>query len=123
MKHWMFRATTLMVAIALAEPALAASCEGKSYTISFSEFPVGTAITTNYADKGLLFASGAFITDDGANPTSPVLSATPKFQGSVTGAFVDPNDSSKNATVKWLSFDAGYFDDLGSTEVVFSQYQ
>jgi hypothetical protein len=99
--------------------AHAQQCEEHSYTISFSEFAEGTAITSQYLDKGVLFGSGAFITQDGANPTSPVLSGTPKFQGPVTATFVAPGNASTAAETKQLTFDAGYFDEVGSTQVTF----
>jgi hypothetical protein len=81
--------------------------------LTFSEFPVGTSITEQYKDQGVVFSGGTFISPDGANPTSPVLSGSPRFQGPVRGAFVAPGGSAP-ATVESLSLDAGYIDEPGS---------
>jgi len=86
-------------------------------TITFSEFPDGSSITTQYEPNGIIFGGDTpFITDDGANPTSPVLSGTPQFYGSITGTFVTPDGSAR--TVGSFSLDVGYIDTPGSTEVV-----
>ena len=85
--------------------------------ITFSEFPLGTYITDQYQDFGIIFGgSNPFICTDGANPTSPVLSGTPRFRGDITGVFVDPN-TGNNTVVESFTFDAGYFDEIGSTRV------
>jgi len=85
--------------------------------ITFSEFPVNTAITTQYQGDGIIFGgSSPFITNDGANPTSPVLSGSPLFMGSIAGGFVVPG-STTPATVGSFSLDAGFFDAVGSTEL------
>lgn len=55
------------------------AAQGASAVITFSEFAVGTSISTQYQNIGITFGgSGPFITTDGANPTSPVLSGTPR---------------------------------------------
>lgn len=97
------------------------ACEGseQTYTLSFSEFPVGTSITTQYLDKGVVFSNGSFITNDGSNPTSPVLSGTPTFQGPISATLFNPEDHTEEAAATALSFDAGYFDEVGSTQVTF----
>lgn len=88
--------------------------EANTPVITFSEFPVGTSISTQYQNLGIIFGgSGAFITNDGANPTSPVLSGTPLFTGNITGTFVKPTDGSPS-TATSFSLDAGYFDAIGS---------
>lgn len=89
-------------------------------TLTFSEFPVGTPITNQYAGLGVTFSSSGgspFITNDSANPTSPVLSGTPQFTGSITATFVSPSSPSNRATAMNVSFDAGFFDSVGSTSV------
>src|SRR3954453_21929853 len=52
-------------------------------TLTFSEFPVGTVITTQYAAQGVLFSgltgNAPIIANDGAMPDSPVLSPNPPF--------------------------------------------
>src|SRR5205085_2301554 len=88
-----------------------------STVITFSEFSVGTSISTQYQNVGIHFGgSGPFITTDGANPTSPVLSGSPLFQGDITGTFVEPG-SSQPTVVESFTFDAGYFDEIGSTRI------
>lgn len=85
--------------------------------ITFSEFPLGTSISTQYQDEGIIFGGSApFISTDGANPTSPVLSGTPRFQGSITGTFVEPG-TNEPTVVESFTFDAGFFDEIGSTRV------
>jgi RHS repeat-associated protein len=86
-------------------------------TITFSEFPDGTSITNQYQASGIIFGGDTpFITGDGANPTSPVLSGTPLYNGTVTGTFVQPDGRPR--TVDAFSLDVGYIDSPGSTEVV-----
>jgi len=85
--------------------------------VTFSEFSVGTSITDQYKDVGIIFGgSSPFISPDEANPTSPVLSGTPLFQGAITGTFVIPGTTTPT-TVESFSFDAGYFDAVGTTEL------
>jgi RHS repeat-associated protein len=86
-------------------------------TITFSEFADGASITTQYQPNGIVFGGDTpFITDDGANPTSPVLSGTPLFFGTITGTFVQPDGTAR--TVDSFSLDVGYIDTPGSTEVI-----
>jgi hypothetical protein len=86
--------------------------------ITFSEFAKNTKITDQYADKGIVFAGDTpFITSDGSNPTSPVLSGYPRFNGAIEGHFVDPADPSKTLTVNTFALDAGYFNNLSSTAI------
>ncbi len=85
--------------------------------ITFSEFAVGTPITDQYKSKGIIFGGNSpFITTDSSNPTSPVLSGSPRFNGTITGTFVNPT-TGRLATVNEFALDAGYFDNLGSTEL------
>ncbi|MCC2308847.1 PKD domain-containing protein [Cellulomonas chengniuliangii] len=96
----------------LARAAVTASTE----TITFSEFANGSSITTQYVQRGIRFGGDSpFITDDGSNPTSPVLSGTPMFQGAIEGIFVSPNGAAR--TVDTLSLDVGYIDTPHSTAV------
>jgi hypothetical protein len=88
-----------------------------THTITFSKYPVGTHITTQYENDGIKFGGDMpFITTDGANPTSPVLSGTPKFMGAIDGTFVFPN-TDKQAGVHKFALDAGYFNNLHSTKL------
>lgn len=87
-----------------------------SNNVSFGEHPLDTAITTQYSSKGIIFGgSSPFITEDGANPTSPVLSGSPRFVGAIEGTFVDPSDGVTPITAGNFQLDAGYFDSVGST--------
>jgi PEP-CTERM motif len=49
------------------------------------------------------------IVNDGANPTSPVLSGSPIFSGPIAALF--------NVDVAGVGFDAGFFDAIGSTGI------
>jgi len=95
---------------------LAATPTGAT-TITFSEFPEGTPIGNQYSGKGIVFGGDSpFITSDGANPTSPVLSGSPLFSGAIVGRFVVPSTSS-SATVNSFTLDVGYIDSPGSVAV------
>lgn len=86
--------------------------------ITFSEYPLDTKITNQYADKGIIFGGDSpFISVDYANPTAPVLSGSPRFQGAIEGTFVDPDDGVTPAVVEGFSLDAGYFDAYGSVRL------
>lgn len=85
--------------------------------IGFDEYPEGTTISNQYANLGVVFDSSPFTTGDGANPTSPVLSGQPRFEGPISGYFVQPNTNNP-ATVNRLQMDVGYINDPGSVEIV-----
>ncbi|MBM7773978.1 lysophospholipase L1-like esterase [Actinokineospora baliensis] len=86
--------------------------------ITFSEFGLGTQITTQYRDQGIVFGTGSFITTDSANPTSPVLSGTPRFQGEIALQIVDPATGAP-ATTSGMEFDVGYIDSRNSVEIAY----
>jgi hypothetical protein len=91
-----------------------------SHLITFSEFPVGTLVTTQYASSdGVVFSGvpGPFIADDGANPTSPVLSPGAGFLGTLDMEFVSPADGTTPASVSSVEFDLGYMDTLGGATI------
>jgi len=79
-------------------------------TITFSEFPVGTDITNQYAPDNVLFSPGPIgnadpiIADDSAMPNSPVLSPNPPFAGDFFMTFPTP--------IAGVVFDSGYWDEL-----------
>jgi hypothetical protein len=54
-------------------------------------------------------AGNTFITGDGANPTSPVLSGTPLFNGPIAVLF--------SVDVAGVGLDAGFFDAIGGTAI------
>jgi RHS repeat-associated protein len=89
-------------------------------SISFDEFPVNTTINNQYAAIGVIFSGsggGPFITTDGSNPSSPVLSGSPRFTGSINVFFVNPTNSTLPATANNVNFDSGYFDNYNSTVI------
>lgn len=82
-----------------------------TYTITFSEFALGTVITNQYAGDGVTFAgatpfTGPIIENDAAMPTSPVLSPNPPFAGTFAMMFAKGTNS--------VQFDSGYWDSLGT---------
>lgn len=102
-----------------------------AYTITFSEFAVGTIITTQYAFAGISLFSAPFhstdaaptIRTDGANPTSPVLSAatdsfsiywaTPDFPYGADIKFTFEGSGTTH-----FGFDIGYIDNPGNTKAL-----
>lgn len=92
--------------------------DGAYPVITFSEFSLGTFITNQYQDRGVIFGGDSpFISVDGSNPTAPVLSGSPRFSGAIEGRFVVP-ESGEAAVVESFSFDAGFFNAFGSTRVL-----
>jgi len=88
-----------------------------SSIITFSEFSVDTSIANQYEDQGIIFGGdNPFISTDSSNPTSPVLSGSPRFNGAITGKFIDP-ETHEPSTVDHFELDAGYFDNLSSTRL------
>ena len=57
----------------------------------------------------LLNDGSVFVTGDGANPTSPVLSGSPTFNGPISVHFSKP--------VAAVGLDGGYFDAIGGTSI------
>lgn len=106
-------ATTTAAQPAAADPALT--------TITFSDLPGGSPVTTGYRTRGILFYGGLpgsdpFITVDGSNPTSPVLSGTPLFSGPIGARFVIPGTNAPT-TVDSFSLDVGYINSPGAVAV------
>src|SRR5579859_1787304 len=87
-----------------------------THSITFSEYPVGTSIVRQYQGLGIDFGDNAFITTDSADPTSPVLSGTPRFAGPISGQFIVPT-TGMPGTVQGFSMSAGYFDRRKSTRL------
>lgn len=48
-------------------------------TITFDEVPLEEFVTNQYEDDGVIFTSTVQTSEDGSNPTSPVLSGYPRF--------------------------------------------
>ena len=107
---------TIMLISLIAAPVFAAPVG----PITFSEFSVGTVITTQYQDLGIIFGGdGPVIGMDGAMPTTPILRAPHAgwvFGGDITATFVKPGTDIPT-TVCSFGLIAGYLDDIGSTYV------
>jgi hypothetical protein len=87
-------------------------------TVSFGEFFVGQTVVgvgvrtitgTPTNPLSLVQNGKVFITTDGANPTSPVLSGTPRFDGPISFTFSTP--------VAAVGLSGGYFDAIGATTI------
>ena len=85
-------------------------------TITLDEFSVGT-VDPVYTFNSVLGGGGDFtvtfdgeIVTDGANPTSPAISANASYLGPVSIRFDHP--------ISKIEFDAGVFDAAGSTKVI-----
>jgi hypothetical protein len=94
---------------------------GASDVITFDEYPLGTNITGQYQDVGIIFGGdGPVISMDGAMPTQPVLRAPEPggyiFGGDITATFVKPGTDTPT-TVCAFGLLAGYLDSIGSTYV------
>lgn len=77
-------------------------CPGAAPTACVVGNPVGPlALDAN--------ALQTFISGDGANPTSPVLSGSPQFNGPIAVLF--------NTDQSGVGFDGGFFDAVGSTGI------
>lgn len=87
--------------------------------ITFDEVPLGTAVTNQYASKGVIFAGspGPVTALDGSNPTAPVLSPGPGYSGAVDISFVSPTKVSKAASASGVSFDIGYMNVLSGASI------
>ena len=91
---------------------------GGGALITFDEFDVGTYITDQYADLGIVFGGDRpYIVNDASNPSSPVLTGTPTHRGEIKCYFVDPTDGMSPRPVSSFSLNAGYFNSLGSTRI------
>jgi lysophospholipase L1-like esterase len=87
-----------------------------SDAITFDEFALGTTITDDYEDEGVVFTSDVFLSTDHSNPTAPVLSGTPKFFGEISGRFTVAG-SDTPTTVNGFTLDVGYIDNRDSVEI------
>jgi cutinase len=90
--------------------------------ITFDEFPEGTIITDEYADLGVIFSGDSpedelELVFDADNPTTPVLSGTPTFHGTISAQFVVPGTTTQ-AIVSGFTVDVGFIDDPGAVVVV-----
>jgi hypothetical protein len=85
-------------------------------TITFNDVPLGTDVTNQYESNGVVFTSAVHTETDGANPTSPVLSGDPTFEGEINGSFVNPATGAPQ-TVTSFTLDVGYIDNRDSVVV------
>src|SRR5437868_12634941 len=80
-----------------------------SNNITFSEQPLGTTLPIyTFADNTVTCIG--VIVSDGADPGSPAIAANTSYQGSIFIDFQNP--------LSQVSFAAGYFDNLESTEIM-----
>lgn len=110
--------TPARVAVTHARPQLVSSSVSPTAypTITFDEVPLETYVTNDYAYKGVVFTSTVQTSSDEANPTSPVLSGYPRFQGSIEGYFVNPA-TGEPQTVASFTLDVGYINNRDSVVV------
>ena len=87
-------------------------------TVSFAGSFLGQTVTAGFPRTITGLPTGpltlntdveTFITDDGANPTSPVLSGDPRFNGPVSVLFSTP--------VAGVGLTGGFFDAIGGTTI------
>jgi len=116
---------TVSQTLSTTSAALSASSGGINFSkkITFSEFPIGTVISDNYRDVGVVFGgSNLEIIDDIASASSPVLGGTPPggelLEGDITGQFVIPGTNTP-APVYRMAWTIGGFDAVGSVEMEF----
>jgi hypothetical protein len=97
--------------------AISPAASPTSYpTITFSEVPLEEFVTNQYEDDGVIFTSTVQTSEDSANPTSPVLSGYPRFEGAIEGEFVNPSTGAPQ-TVSSFTLDVGYIDNRDSVVV------
>lgn len=105
--------------VVLAEPHRFPLLSMTPTEITFDEVPLGTVITDQYINRGVVFAAHekAFTTSDGANVNSPVLSGTPLFSGPIRFRLVSPSDASVPRASSNVAFDIGYLNADGGVVV------
>lgn len=105
---------------ALLMPGSASALSGTQW-IGFSEYPLGTEISTQYQGVGVVFRDeeGFFpeVHWDESASTNPILSGTFGFGSPISAQFVVPGTTTP-ATVENLAMDVGYVDEPGSTELI-----
>ncbi|KUJ65795.1 hypothetical protein ACZ90_43645 [Streptomyces albus subsp. albus] len=112
--------STASAGVRPATPAPRPAAAPGEQVITFSEVPLETAVTKQYQPRGIVFAGSGgggtpFTSQDGANPTAPVLSGNPRFHGGIQGTFVKVNG--KKRTVSRFRVDVGYIDTPGTVAV------
>lgn len=87
--------------------------------VTFSELAVETAVSDQYGWKGVLFsgAPNAWVMEDGSNPTSPSLSPSDSYSGTLDIKFVNPNKPWKKTLAKSFAFDIGYLNTEGGATI------
>jgi lysophospholipase L1-like esterase len=84
--------------------------------ITFDDLALNITVSDQYLSFGVRFTSDAFISEDGSNPTAPVLSGVPQYQGPIHAVFTVPG-SAEPATVDGFSLDVGYINSRDSVVV------
>ncbi len=85
-------------------------------TITFEEVLLEEFVTNQYEDDGVIFTSVDQTAEDTANPTSPVLSGYPRFEGPIEGYFVNPA-TGEPQTIASFTLDVGYINNRDSVVV------
>jgi len=115
MKKLIMICTILIVVAGLASAA-------PTTLITFDEFPLGTAISTQYAPQGVIFSAATYnlpvISMNGAMPTQPILrpdGGPSTYAGDFWIKFTTPAID--------VQFDSGYWDGVGNGVInVYDQY-
>ena len=104
----------MMCAILISVAGMASA--GPTYTITFNEFPLGTAISNQYAPLGVVFSAATYnlpvISMNGAMPTQPILrpdGGPSTYAGDFWIQFTTP--------VVAVSFDSGYWNSIGAGQI------
>ena len=101
------------------QPVRSTSYPDAAPEITFDDVPLDTAVSDQYASKGVLFSGspGPVTALDGANPTAPVLSPGPGYIGTIDITFVSPKDKTRLASASSVAFDIGYMDSVGGASI------
>jgi len=101
---------TMMCAIVM---AVAGTANAAPTLITFSEFPLGTVVDTEYAPLGVVFTAATYnlpvISMNGAMPTQPILrpdGGPGTYQGDFWIKFITPAIQ--------VQFDSGYWNAIGT---------
>lgn len=92
-----------------------------SVKIAFDEFPLGTAVGTQYRTAGIEFLGDApVILADSPNPESPVLAPSADFSGGISARFVSVDEFGNVTPVARSGFvmDVGYLNSPNSVEII-----
>jgi hypothetical protein len=113
--HALFRRVVMkkLIVICAIVVAVGGTASAAPTLITFSEFPLGTVVDTEYAPVGVVFAAATYnlpvISMNGAMPTQPILrpdGGPSTYRGDFWIQFTDPAIN--------VQFDSGYWDAVGT---------